>query len=209
MKRVLFFCLCATTLVGNAQQWRTLELSAGSMKYAFPASMFAGLFGAPIHPLVKVSGTYQWTPGDKHLLLQKVSVGYGYHRFLQSIIPINTAIGYRFQSGRLFAEAFLGAGYLHSIPTSPQYVLNNVVYEATHKLGRAQMMFNLNLGFGYYLKKDTYIAVSYENMLQSPFIKSYVPLLPYNIFNISYAVPMTTFKKLTNTEKAMKGTPKF
>ncbi len=193
-----------------AQQWRSVTIEASMMQYALPVSKLAGLFVAPVHFKGSVGLAYQWNKNNTHQLLQNASMGFGYHRFVQCIVPLNTECGYRYQSAKkLFFNIFVGGGYLHSIPLNTRYVLNNGVYEKTNKLGKPQGMVNARMGIGFLFKENAFIEISYENLLQTPFIKSYVPLLPYNIFNLRYALPFDTFKPKAKTRKPTSITPAF
>ncbi len=196
--------------VTMAQHWRMAYGSGSLMQYALPASKFAGLFLAPVHFKGSVGITCQWNKNETHQVLQNVSIGFGYHRFIQCIIPISTEIGYRYQSTKkIFFDVFLGDGYLHSIPLNSRYILNQGVYEKTNKGGKPQGMVNARIGLGYAFKVNTTIEISYENLLQTPFIKSYVPILPYNIFNISYSVPLAWVKHSFSRAKTTTITPAF
>jgi hypothetical protein len=37
--------------------------------------------------------------------------------------------------------------------------------------------------------------VRYQNLLQTPFVPGYVPLLPYNVLHLGISIPMVNLKK--------------
>lgn len=183
---LLLISLCATTVALHAQGWTEVYATFSAMRPAQPFSKLAGTLVAPLHPLVEAGATYQWNKSNKNLLLQKVNIGFGYHRFLQSVIPAYTTIGYtRKFKYDLDAGAFLGAGYLHSIPLNTRYVLQNGSYVKTDPIGKAQVIVRL----GAYIQYKQF-TLAYENFLQTPFIRSYVPLMPYNLLTVGYSMPV-------------------
>ena len=155
-----------------------------------PFSKFGGLFQSPFHPGVELSYGFNWKTKPKHDWYQQIKLGYFYHRFVQHGIPLYTNIGYRYKfSAHFFSEAAIGAGYLHSIPATAQFKLDSDgEYQNGKGIGRMQAMFVFNLTAGYTFhpthKKPVSIFATYQQRIQTPFVKSYVPLLPYNTLMI-------------------------
>ncbi len=184
---ILILCLISASLAVKAQGWQEVHITASAMRPAQPFSLLLGTITAPIHHLIEAGATYQWNKSEKNLWLQQVNAGFGYHRFLQSIIPLYTTIGYtrKFRYS-LEAGARLGLGYLHSIPLNSRYVLKNGNYIKTDPLGKAQVIIRM----GVYVQYKQ-VSLAYENFLQTPFIRSYVPLMPYNLLTLGYSMPLS------------------
>ena len=78
---------------------------------------------------------------------------------------------------------------MHSIPdTAKRKLSEEGEYENNKGIGRMQAMATYGIGFSYVLNpaaaKTIRVFTSYQQRLQFPFVKSYVPLLPYNSFII-------------------------
>ena len=98
------------------------------------------------------------------------------------------------------AQSAIGAGYLHSIPATAKLKLdNNGEYKNDKGIGRAQAMAVLNFSAGYIPHplgaRPLKIFITYQQLLQTPFVKAYVPILPYNILLIGATVPLQSLKK--------------
>src|SRR5205823_12476782 len=89
----------------------------------------------------------------------------------------------------LASAVIIGAGYLHSIPATDKLKLNkNGDYENNKGIGRIQAMASFGLRVSFLINpkasRPFSIFSEYQQMVQMPFVKSYVPLLPYNCFMI-------------------------
>jgi hypothetical protein len=157
---------------------------------AFPFSSFSNLVTGEWHPGFEAGTGFNWSEKKKHDWFQDFRVGYFYHQFVQHGIPLYTTFGYRYKfSERWNAQAGIGAGYFHSIPDQQRFKLNeNGDYEKLGGIGRGQAMivFNLSAGYRFNLdKKHSFeVFTTYQQRIQTPFVPSYVPLLPYNTLMI-------------------------
>lgn len=187
-RKILFVAIC---LFCGASAWaqhreRFVSIAVTNHHSAYPFSAFASLFTKDVHPGFELGYGFNWTTKPKHDWYQAFKAGYFYHRFVQHAIPLYTQVGYRYKPvPRFQLSAALGAGYLHSIPATAVYQLrSDGSYKNAKGIGRGQAVFNLSTGMQYGLSKNsqkpTVIFLDYQQMLQTPFIKSYVPLLPYN-----------------------------
>lgn len=85
-------------------------------------------------------------------------------------------------------RAHLGVGYLHSIPGTERFELNDQgEYEKIKNIGRAQAGVKFSISAAYALSKGIRLSVNYGVLGQLPFVKSYVPLLPYNTIQLGIA----------------------
>lgn len=83
------------------------------------------------------------------------------------------------------------------IPAEEQFRLNDQGdWEKIKMRSRPQAMISLSLGVDYKLnQKGNHLFMRYQNLLQTPFVPGYVPLLPYNILHLGVTIPMSAFKK--------------
>jgi hypothetical protein len=190
MKHFTIIPLCLLVLVTAAQRNKELGVAFTNSNSAMPFSKFGGLFQTPFHPGIEFHYGFNWKTKSRHDWYQQIMLGYFYHRFVQHGISLYTNFGYRYKfSSHFFSEASLGAGYLHSIVATAQLELNNDgEYKSDKGFGRMQAIVVFNLGAGYTFntkaKQPVSIFAAYQQQVQTPFVKSYVPLLPYNSFKM-------------------------
>lgn len=167
---------------------------------AMPFGKFARLFTGPLHPGIEYGRGYNLSSKEKHDWFLEAKAGYFFHRFVQHGIPVYVNIGYRYKfSPKIFAETSIGAGGLQSIPATGKYKLNeNGEYENNKGIGRLQAIATYAIGGSYLLsssaKKPMRGFLLYQQKLQFPFIKTYVPLLPYNNFMIGFSHTISNTK---------------
>jgi hypothetical protein len=183
-----------TTSLWAQRQARFVSIAVTNNNSAFPFSRFGALFTKEFHPGVEVGYGFNWKTNVKHDWYQTFKAGYFFHRFVQHAIPLYTQLGYRYKLQRLHATAALGAGYLHSVPATAVLELQeDGIYENAKGIGRGQALILLSAGVAYVLAENRSaptIFLHYRQQLQTPFIKSYVPLLPYNGIAIGVTVPL-------------------
>jgi hypothetical protein len=178
--RILIFCfLVMISFFGFAQ--RSYSISLFNNATQLPMASFSAVWKQPIHPGITAGYEFHWKENSPWF--QTVKVGFYYHQFVQSAIQVYTDFGYRktFKKG-FFIDASICAGYLHAIPLTEQAQLNQKGnYEIKNGAGRAQIMFGLTPGLGYeFLNTNRKVSVfmNYQIWIQSPFVPTYVPLLP-------------------------------
>jgi len=191
--------LLAFTIGTNAQaqkRQKQITLAVMNIQSAYPFGKFAGMFTEQFHPGIEGGIGLTWKTRPKHDWFQEFKAGYFFHRFVQHGIPVYTDFGYRYKfSKRLASDVLVGAGYLHSIPATGKFKLNkNGEYENNKGVGRMQAMVTFGLGASFMVRpnasKPLTIFSRYEQQIQMPFVKSYVPLLPYNSFKIGIRWPL-------------------
>lgn len=162
----------------------------------FPFSKFTGMFYKAFHPGVEFTYGKNFSIKPRHDWYYDFRLAYFYHRFVQHGIPLYSNLGYRYKfNQRWSASGELGAGYLHSIPATAKLRLNEEGdYENDKGLGRMQVNACFALGACYQLHpaspSSLKLFISYQQRLQMPFVKSYVPMLPYNSFLIGVSKPV-------------------
>lgn len=186
MRIIFTFLLALFCFNLSASTFRPEEFHFGvsAIRPAFPFTKLYGIVGdGPIHPMIEVGTTYHLNRAIKNQFTQDVNIGFAYHRFLQSMVPLYTECKYFRLIKKVKVGAGLGAGYLHSFELTDQFKLVNGVYEKVGQWGRPQFMFKIGVYFQF-----QNLTLGYNNIIQAPFVKSYVPLMPYNSLCVSYSI---------------------
>jgi len=197
MKRnliLLTLCLCCF-LNALAQKHKPdhFSITFTTLHTAFPFGRFSKLFTKEFHPGFEIGTGFNWKTKAKHDWFQTFEFGYSYHRFVQHSLALYSEAGYRYKFLKKFsAEAKLGGGYLHAVPVGKIFKLkDDGTYEKKSNLGRPQAM----AGFSLCVSKKISISgpaifLEYQQRIQLPFIKSYVPLLPSNMLMVGVTIPV-------------------
>ena len=184
------FSLVAVVLisVSASSHKKYVSLAAFTTQTAMPFGKFVGLFTDQFHPGIEAGYGINMSVKEKHDWFVEFKAACFYHRFVQVGIPLYADAGYRYKfNNKFFAETSIGAGYMHSVPATAKLKLNDDgVYVNNKGIGRMQAMATFGLGVGYTFnpsaKKPLALFTTYQQRIQMPFVKSYVPLLPYNSF---------------------------
>jgi hypothetical protein len=205
MKYFLVTMAWLTTVISlNAQNEKYLSLAVYNTQNAMPFGKFSGLFSEILHPGIEFGYGKIFSKKEKHEFFGEVKLSYFYHRFVQHGIPLYLNFGYRRKIvQRLSADASFGLGYMHSIPAAGKYKLNSEgEYENNKGAGRMQATASFGIGLNYVLNpasvRPVKVFAIYQQRVQMPFVKSYVPLLPYNSFMIGASRPI---KKRSSSSK--------
>jgi hypothetical protein len=163
---------------------------------AAPFTKFAGLV-KQYHPGIEVGWQRKLKEKPGYYWNHQVQLGYFFHRFVQHGITAYTMIEYnRKLSSRLDADLSIGGGYFHSIPATAVFELkDNGEYSSAKGIGRPQAMAAFAIGGKYHFKNSKTIFLKYQQRLQAPFIKSYVPVLPYNNMILGIQLPINKVKE--------------
>ena len=200
-RRICLFMLLFISIFVSAQKNRNISIAFLNTGSAYPFSQFGKLVSGIEHPGIEMGYAFNWKCKNKHDWFQEIKLAYFYHRFVQHAFPLYTDVGYRYKfSPKWSTQIALGAGYLHSIPATAKLKLgDNGDYKNDKGLGRAQVLAVLNFGAGYIIhplgKKPLKIFATYQQFLQTPFVKAYVPILPYNSLLIGGSIPLQSHKK--------------
>jgi hypothetical protein len=156
--------------------------------------MFSGLFGEVLHPGIEAAYGNNFSVGQHHDWFLEFKAGYFYHRYVQHAIPVYLNFGYRYRFTEHFsAETSVGAGFMLSIPATANLKLNDSgIYVKKNGVGRMQAIASFSLGLGYTVNpsstRPVRIFTAWQQRIQTPFVKSYVPVLPYNSFMIGVSL---------------------
>lgn len=197
MKKIFTIAALAfINLSAVAQQSTYVTASAYNTQNAVPFGKFYGLFKGVMHPGIELGYGKDIWQRSKHFWFLEMKLGLFYHRYVQFGIPLYLDFGYDHAiAGGVSLKASVGAGYMHSIPAAEKFKLNSAgEYKNNKGIGRMQAIATFGLGLSYRLKSTatghTVIFTNYQQRIQFPFVKSYVPLLPYNSFMIGMHVPV-------------------
>ena len=186
----------------NAQRNKQVSIAFLNTGSAYPFSQFKKLVTSIEHPGVEIGYGFNWKTKIRHDWFQEIKLAYFYHRFVQHGIPLYTDVGYRYKfSHAISAQVSLGAGYMQSIPATAKLKLDaNGEYKKNKVIGRAQAIAVVNFSIRYSihssLKNAPQVFVTYQQFLQTPFVKAYVPILPYNSLLVGCSMPFHSHKKI-------------
>lgn len=186
---LIFFVLLIPASASAQQKFTQLTLETGNAVTALPFIGAPQLFYTNYHPFTTLGARLVWKEKGKHAWEQSFNLGYIYHRFVQHSIPLFTETIYRYDFNKSFRmRAHLGLGYLHSIPDTERFELNDQgEYEKISNLGRSQAGVKFSISAAYALTQELQLSLNYGVLGQLPFVKSYVPLLPYNTIQLGIA----------------------
>lgn len=195
--RIIAIVICFQ-LQANAQDHHNqyLSLAMFNTQNAEPFGKFAGLFNEIVHPGIEAGLGKNILKQGNHEWFLELKLAYFYHRFVQHGIPFYLNFGYRYKLTNHFsAETSIGGGYLQAIPAVAQLRQNSEGDYVTSKgIGRPQATASFAIGFGYtpkpFATRSLTFFAGYQQRIQMPFVKSYVPLLPYNSFLIGVRAPV-------------------
>jgi hypothetical protein len=198
----IFFLLSTTSAAAQKRSERNLSFHFTNNHTAYPFGAFTRLFTGEVHPGFELGYGFNWKTKPKHDWYQTFEAGYFYHRFVQHAIPLYTQFGYRYKMGdHLQLKSALGGGYMHSVAATAVLKRNDQgEYKNSKGIGRAQAIVNFALGAGYKValrgSKPITLSLQYQQRVQTPFVKSYVPLLPYNSLQIGFSLPLQNRSQL-------------
>jgi len=196
MKQLLLtIALSGTMMLLTAQTKDYIGIAVYNTQNAMPFGKFTGMFKEQFHP--GIEAIYGRTLSEKksHSWFLEARLSYFYHRYVQHGIPLYMNFGYKYKFNKyFFAETSVGAGYFHSIPATSKLKLDSDGDYVNNKgIGRAQATASYSLGLGYTFQPSSGIPISlfvcYQQRIQTPFVRSYVPILPYNTFMIGMKKP--------------------
>jgi len=190
----LLLCICLN-MSGQPHKLSYGSIALTNLHTDFPFGSFSSLVTKEYHPGFEIGTGFSWQAKEKHEWFQAFRFGYSYHRFVQHSISLYSEFGYRYRFLKSFsAESSLGAGYLHAIPDVDVFVLKpDGTYKKKTNLGHPQAMACLSVGVDKKITSGgTTIFLNYQQRLQFPFIKSYVPLLPSNLVMLGVTFKLKT-----------------
>ena len=125
-------------------------------------------------------------------LALELKLQYFYLQKVQHSISLSSSIGYRIGlPGDFFVYPSIGVGITQSVHAGLIMKLGaNGQYDKSGDWGRTQFLFLLNERIGKKLSsKGHTMFIAWQQTVQTPFIKEYVPLLPFNSLSLGVTIP--------------------
>jgi len=161
---------------------------------AEPLGAFVELFIGELHPGIEVGTGFSWKNWKRQTIFQEFKFGYSYHRWVQHSIVLYTEFGYRYTLPKGFAATMkLGGGYMRAIIANQVFLdgQEDGVQYSKITSGRSQAIVTASMGISQTFQKPRgTLFLEYQQRLQTPFIQSYVPILPYNIIVAGFKIPL-------------------
>lgn len=195
-KQFLLLCLffsvnmfAQDTTTTKEGYWRFAISNSHTAK---PLASFLSLAHKEFHPGFEISRGKILKEVKKHQWLGELTASYLYHRWVQQNLGVSANVGYRRLLGENWgAIAKLGAGYQLSKPAGKVYAItDNGLKEKGHIL-RSQVIAAISVGIDRTINDRGWkLFMDYQQKIQAPFIKEYVPLLPYNTLLLGASIPI-------------------
>lgn len=131
---------------------------------------------------VRIGTEFYYKNGTNRQLLQTLNLGYYRHDGLQQGLFVSSEFGFRKFIGDFFADATIGAGYLHLISELKRYEPAGGGYKnASQRLHKIMPTVGLGLGYRF---GDVTLFSRYEMFGEMPFGYGGTPLLPHKALHI-------------------------
>lgn len=195
-KVVLLLLLMISAVSYGKRPFRYVGFALNNYVAAKPITGFSKMFYSQFHPGITVSTGFNWKATEKYSWSQSFKASFFSHRYIQHSLTLYSEFGYRRRVKNWGFTAALGGGYLHMFPGAQQFKKDdNGEWQSVSFTSRPQAIISLSLGVDRSIGKNGYKAfVRYQNMLQTPFIPGYVPLLPYNVLHLGFTMPLKSKK---------------
>ncbi len=171
-----------------------ISISFTNSHTSMPFGKFKGLLMDEFHPGFELGTGLSWKNWSRHNLFQEFKFGYSYHRWVQHSLVLYTELGYRYKFPKGFGATMkLGGGYMRAIVANQVFTDDENDGEKWEKikLGRSQAIVTASIGISQnFQKPHCTLFLEYQQRLQTPFIRSYVPMLPYNIIMVGFKIPL-------------------
>ena len=186
---------------GEAQKVHFYTLSVFNAATQLPGAVWT----TPVHPGVAAGAEWAYNRNEKNRFFQTGKVGFYHHRFVQNNAILLSEFGYRQAIWRgLGAEMRLGGGYIHSFPGTEVFRLKDGKYQKKAAWGRPQGAADAALALSWQWGQGIHrrrVFAEYQFLMQFPFVKQYVTLLPVTALHIGAAVPFDYCSKKQRHEK--------
>ncbi|MBK7342133.1 MAG: hypothetical protein IPJ06_02815 [Saprospiraceae bacterium] len=186
---ILLACCWVWTPV-QSQTAHTFTLSFFNNAVALPG----GSFSAPFHPGVDVGWMYPVKVGKRWEQQLTTRLGYYNQRIVHHGLQLYSEYTWRYHiADGLSLDGGFGVGYLHTFEQHDLFTLSsNGTYERTGKGGKPHFMASAMLGL--LLAPPEWAVkpfIQYRFRVMTPFVKSYVPLLPSTSLHLGATFPLT------------------
>jgi hypothetical protein len=199
MKKFLLLLPCLYAVIATQAQGRKkqgyITAAITNAHTAKPFGSFSALFSKEMHPGFEVGAGINWSSKPRHDWYQEFRFGYFYHHYVQHSLSFYTEFGYRFKlPWNMALEGGLGGGFTRVIVASEVFVDGlEKDRQYTHIVsGRTQAIVTTSFALNKAISKKngSRMFFRYQQRVQTPFVQSYIPLLPYNIAMIGANFPL-------------------
>ena len=127
------------------------------------------------HPGAMIGTEWKLNQHPRNDVFLTANLGGYHHRLLSSGIFLSSELGFRYRSSiGLFAQASVGAGYLHAFYPGEVYEFDDTEqrFQKATNTGRSSLLIPVSLGLGYKLGSDPYapeVLVFYQYAPELPF----------------------------------------
>jgi hypothetical protein len=193
---LLLFCYCIHAQKLATRHHHYYRFAFSNSHTAKPFGSFSSLFYKNLHPGTEVSHGKILDSKKNHQWLAEITMSYLWHRWVQHSLALSLNGGYR----RIVNDTWggtvkFGGGYQLSMPTGKVYTIHGGTLKEKINPLRSQFIAALSLGADKKINdKGLSVFMEYQQKIQTPFIKEYVPLLPYNILLVGVTVPFRSSK---------------
>jgi hypothetical protein len=149
--------------------------------------LFSSGLTRPIHPGITLGTQTVYAQKEKATWFQSYKLAWFYHAYSMHGFNLYTDAGYARQVvGNLGLSVELGVGYLLSKVDGQVFERTETgTYDYIPSKLRSQFTAGLQAGLFYQLpQRPVRLQVDYRFWLQAPFVKTYVPVLPYTTLQL-------------------------
>jgi hypothetical protein len=200
MKQKLLFISLILLVFPQIQvsaQEKYLGAAISSNAPSLPITGIGNVFQGSFHPGIDVNYSKKFNKKEVNQWFYKVNAGLIWQKYVQTLFTVSGMALYRNNHfKRLNFDAGIGTGYGAAFEGGAVLKLNkDGVYETRSKFSpRSQFVILLQTGIIYKLKKDIAqsmaITLHAKTIIQGPFVKGYVPLLPINAIELGVLIPL-------------------
>ena len=177
----------------NHGKQRFYKIAISNSHAAKPFGSFSSLFYQDFHPGIDIGYESTFSNINRTQWFYEVRMAYMFHQWVQHNISLYGNLGVRYEVFRTWlAEIKLGGGYQVSIPQSNVFeITESDGVKKKKNFGRSQVIGDFGAAVSKNLSRTSavHLFLEYKQQIQTPFIREYVPLLPYNSVLIGIKIP--------------------
>ena len=189
--------LIAILLHTQAQsQDNRIGFSLSNNTAGMPVVSYHKLFYSQFHPGIEGQMSWQLNKKELNRIYVHANVGVYYHQFIQTLVRLYPTIAYERGIGRWSANIGLGAGYGLSFEGNNAFVQQaDGSYKPKFLGARSQYIIAAEIGGRFALIGDSstegpQLTFKFCSYMQGTYVKSYIPFLPMNSFQVGISFPM-------------------
>ena len=191
---VTVFCIFFSVTHSFSQN-RTFALSISNNTTGLPVLGYPQLFYSQFHPGVDSKVSWQINKHEKNKILLDANLGFYYHQYVQFLMRIYPSISYnRNLSKSLSITAGLGAGIGLSFEGKAAFEKDEDGQYISKPFSglRTQYLIGVSFGASYLINEESGLKLSFKllSFMQGTYVNSYVPLLPLNVAQIGFTIPL-------------------